>query len=629
MKALVGQSADMNTSPDEQRACTTSNGDDPSSFSPPLYSESYRPQIHYSPSSGFMNDPNGLLKSGDTWHMYYQYNPTGTKVGNQHWGHASSKDLYTWTNHLPAISPANPDEAVFSGSAILDVNNTSQLFRENEEDSTSQNSDSNTDQQGRFVAIYTLNTPTDQNQNIAHSTDGSSYIKYGANPVISLNGSTAFRDPKVFWSASQSEWIMTVAHATDYQVGFYGSADLKSWRELSRFTPPDRPNQQPNRNHSSTDLVELECPDLLEVPIEGGPRDGQTAWLLVYSINPGLPGTGAGVLYYTGHWDGQRFTADRDSSSGGGRSADFGIDWYAPQSFFQSGDRESAPSPRRRQGPIVIGWASNWLYTNEAPTSPYRGVMSVPRELKLVWSQLAERRTAGEWQYQLAQLPYNLEALPSRALPASKQTITDPAATTATTTTTRVALEGNGAFEIRAIFSRRSRSSEFGDVAKNSTTELEILDENGTGSLKIGFAFDDDADAGHNQSSVVSLYVDRSSAGAEFRKQNPSFKGRFTRKVAPLIRLSSDSAHDDADSSTATAAVDHLVELQIIVDRTITEVFAQRGIASCTVLTYWDANSKPASLNLKLADSSTVKLESMDVRAIQGTWPACPAGKSS
>ena len=54
------------------------------------YSESFRPQFHFSPPINFMNDPNGLVYSNGTWHLFYQYNPTHNVGGNQHWGHAIS-----------------------------------------------------------------------------------------------------------------------------------------------------------------------------------------------------------------------------------------------------------------------------------------------------------------------------------------------------------------------------------------------------------------------------------------------------------------------------------------------------------------------------------------------------------
>ena len=89
----------------------------------------YRPQVHFSPPRHFMNDPNGLFRDdSDTWHLYYQYNPTGVVAGNQHWGHATSKDLYHWVNQPIALYPPRKDVFVFSGSAVVDRNNTSGFF---------------------------------------------------------------------------------------------------------------------------------------------------------------------------------------------------------------------------------------------------------------------------------------------------------------------------------------------------------------------------------------------------------------------------------------------------------------------------------------------------------------------
>ena len=55
-------------------------------------------------------------------------NPTANVAGNQHWGHATSKDLFTWTNQQIAIFPGSAVEGVFSGSAVIDTNNTSGMF---------------------------------------------------------------------------------------------------------------------------------------------------------------------------------------------------------------------------------------------------------------------------------------------------------------------------------------------------------------------------------------------------------------------------------------------------------------------------------------------------------------------
>lgn len=93
------------------------------------YGGQYRPQIHYSPPKHFMNDPNGMFRDKNgTWHLYYQYNPTATVAGNQHWGHATSDDLYHWINQPIALFPPRQNVYVFSGSAVIDENNTSGFF---------------------------------------------------------------------------------------------------------------------------------------------------------------------------------------------------------------------------------------------------------------------------------------------------------------------------------------------------------------------------------------------------------------------------------------------------------------------------------------------------------------------
>lgn len=52
---------------------------------------------------------------------------------------------------------------------------------------------------------------------------------------------------------------------------------------------------------------------------------------------------------------------------------DHGQDFYAAVTY------NEAPEDQR----IMIGWMNNWNYANDIPTSPWRGVQSLPRELKL------------------------------------------------------------------------------------------------------------------------------------------------------------------------------------------------------------------------------------------------------
>lgn len=54
-----------------------------SSFSSALYDEKYRPQLHYSPPTGWINDPNGLVYHDGVYHLFCQHNPNDTAPGKQ------------------------------------------------------------------------------------------------------------------------------------------------------------------------------------------------------------------------------------------------------------------------------------------------------------------------------------------------------------------------------------------------------------------------------------------------------------------------------------------------------------------------------------------------------------------
>jgi beta-fructofuranosidase len=246
-------------------------------------------------------------------------NPTATVAGNQHWGHATSQDLYTWENQPIAIY-ATENSQIFSGSAVVDVNNTSGFFA---------------NQTNGVVAIYTLNTQYEQVQEIAYSYDGGfTFIKYADNPVLALNpGSNQFRDPKVI--SYGGGWAMVVSYAQEFVIGIFTSPDLKNWTHASNFS------------HHGLLGLQYECPNLVQMPVEGS---NEAMWVLAISINPGAPQGGSITQYFPGDFNGTHFTAVDDAA----RIADFGKDNYAGQFFYGLPETEEQ---------VFIAWASNWEYS--------------------------------------------------------------------------------------------------------------------------------------------------------------------------------------------------------------------------------------------------------------------------
>lgn len=319
---------------------------------PGVYTGPLRPQVHFSPPANFMNDPNGMFLDGSgVYHLYYQYDPTGLTAGNQHWGHATSRDLYHWTNQPIALFPPEERVYVFSGSAVVDANNTSGFFPANQTDGV--------------VAMFTLaryhedGSAGPQTQGIAYSTDGGySFQYYDGNPVIDSN-SSQFRDPKVFWHSPSQNWVAVISFAQEFVVGIYTSPDLKQWTHASNFS------------HHGLLGTQYECPNLVQVPVRdsvGGKLTDEEAYVMAISVQPGAPLGGSATQYFPGRFNGTHFETFDDAT----RLTDFGKDNYAAQ-FFSGleGGRDA----------ISIGWASNWQYAQDVPTDAegWRSAMTLPR----------------------------------------------------------------------------------------------------------------------------------------------------------------------------------------------------------------------------------------------------------
>lgn len=312
------------------------------------FRESYRPQYHFSPPEKWMNDPNGLLFYKDTYHLFYQYYPEDIVWGPMHWGHATSKDLIKW-EHKPIALYPDKLGLIFSGSAVMDINNTSGL---------------GTDKNPPMVAIFTYHLMEGekagrkdyQTQGIAYSLDeGETWTKYEGNPVIGNETNIKdFRDPKVMWHQATNKWVMSLV-AGDH-AKFYSSPNLKDWTLMSEF----------GKDKGAHGGV-WECPDLFPLTI---PDSDETKWVLFISTNPGGPNGGSGTQYFVGDFDGTSFTTDQKDI----KWLDYGTDNYAGVTY------NGLPDSNR----TFIGWMSNWDYGKKTPTEVWRSAMTLPRKLTLI-----------------------------------------------------------------------------------------------------------------------------------------------------------------------------------------------------------------------------------------------------
>ena len=285
-----------------------------------LYNEENRPQFHFTTKRGWSNDPNGMIYYEGEYHLFYQHNPYEKEWENMSWGHAVSKDMVHWQELPTALFP---DElgTMFSGSTVIDYNNTAGFNKGNTP---------------AMVAAYTANAADKQTQCIAYSLDkGRTWTKYTKNPVIDSKAkwnSVDTRDPRVFWYKPGNHWVMVLNERDGHSI--YNSTNLKDW------------------NYQSHTTGFWECPDLFELPIDGD--KGKTKWVMY----------GASNAYMVGSFDGKKFTPES------------GKHYYVTGSIYAAQTFTNIPEADGRR--IQIGWSRI-----SHKGMPFNGMMLMPTKLEL------------------------------------------------------------------------------------------------------------------------------------------------------------------------------------------------------------------------------------------------------
>jgi sucrose-6-phosphate hydrolase SacC (GH32 family) len=322
----------------------------------PANADDFRPTFHFVPEKNWMNEPNGLIKIGSIWHLFYQHNPTGNFWGNIVWGHATSTDLVRW-EHLPVALGNEGGIQSFTGTSYYDSANTSAL--------------GNT-QSSPYLAFFTGYFPDTgvQDQRLAFSVDqGNTWTKFEGNPIISKEkeaphdstGGLETRDPKVFYHEPTKNWVMILAHGGQNKMTFWTSPDAKQWTWRSDFISNAI-------SGLSDDIKGWEVPDFFELAVNGS---SEKKWVMLITPAQGSPAGGNGVFGVTGSFDGSRFTADPVDPAT--MWLDYGRDFDGALSW------ENVPASDGRR---IIASVMN-SYGDKPPTTTWKGMLSFPRTLEL------------------------------------------------------------------------------------------------------------------------------------------------------------------------------------------------------------------------------------------------------
>lgn len=300
-----------------------------------------RPVYHFRPPANWTNDPNGTIHYKGWHHLFYQLNPAEPRGGNQHWGHARSRDLVNW-EHLPiALWPlaARGEQAIYSGGATLGPD-------------------------GRPVLFYTSIGHEHPEQWIAVPLDDDlvRWDRPARNPVLTVAAHGAltpsqWRDPFLFTRGRDTYMVcggnVNAGRGGGGAVFLYkaANADLTDWRYVGIVY------QQRDRQYFN-----IECPNLFPL----GDK-----WVLL--LSPHRP-----VQYLVG-------------------SLDLAKPAFVPetQGVLDPGDAYASNISVDDQGRTIL-WL--WGRTRTAPEKGWNGVMVMPRVLSLDADGFVRQQPAPEFE---------------------------------------------------------------------------------------------------------------------------------------------------------------------------------------------------------------------------------------
>ncbi len=245
-----------------------------------------RPRFHAMPPANWTNEPHGMVRNGDTWHLFYQRTPNGPYKTQMHWGHMASQDLLTW-RHLPdALWPelqtddfGFDQKGIWSGDVIIDGGKAFAFY-------TSVNHSERLKASNPGVAMAVSEDP-----------EFRTWSKMG--PIINTRYVNDFRDPYLFRSGGTWHMIIGAALASggglDYWVLEAGE-DGGRWSHREDFV---------SERYGRMDVGSV----IWEMPVFE-PLTNDVWVLSVAPIGGDVSKYGdmaTRSVYWTGRWDGEQF----------------------------------------------------------------------------------------------------------------------------------------------------------------------------------------------------------------------------------------------------------------------------------------------------------------------------------
>ncbi len=310
-----------------------------------------RPNLHFTPEKGWMNDPNGPVFYKGEYHLFFQHDPDSLVWDTMHWGHARSKDLVHW-EHLPIALCPDEQGVIYSGCAFVDEENITGW---------------GTKEDPALLLFYTSHNMETRRemQCLAYTTDCVHFTKYEGNPILPGRDYTPARDPQVFRNRILGGFSMVITR--EKEVEFYHSNDFVDWEKTGAFLLPE---------YALSGMIE--CPCIFETLDENG------ASKTVLMLSMDVPETEFGkfpeqavaharcMQYFVGRFDGRAFAVDKEQKEV--LLVDYGPDFYAGTIFANVKDT------------ILIAWLGD--FSEGARNTPmeqegFRGIQSYPRKLTL------------------------------------------------------------------------------------------------------------------------------------------------------------------------------------------------------------------------------------------------------